>query len=479
MSEFAARPVALAEIVAAGPVEIVGDLPPETAFRWIERDSRHLAAGDLFIAVRGERFDGHQFVSDAAGRGAVAALVAREWVQKGGEAPGLPLLVVDDPVAALQRVAAARRRVMTLTTIGITGSIGKTSAKEAIAAGIGHVRSTYKSPGNMNSEIGLPLSILEIPDQTEVAVLEMGGAYAFGEVALLAKIARPLIGVVTNVYPVHLERMGSIEAIAETKTELVASLPASGFAILNVDNPWVAAMAHRTSATVITFGREPRATVRASAIETRGLEGIAFRLEGEAGCRDIALPMAGAHSVELALAAICAGMALGIGVDDLLKGLAAMERPVRLVPLAGPNGSRLIDDTYNASAPSVLSALRLLGEIPCQRRIAVLGDMRELGSESTSHHETVGRAAAECVDLLITFGPLARIIARTAAETAAVDGRKLDVQSFGLDQREELTRMLLKELRPGDAALLKGSRGLEMETIVASLRDAADPHADA
>jgi UDP-N-acetylmuramoyl-tripeptide--D-alanyl-D-alanine ligase len=443
---------------------------PNTSYRWVERNSREIVPGDLFIAVKGERFDGHAFVDDAAHRGAAAALVSRGWADSLEGPPPLPLLVVDDPVTALQQVAAARRQSMPLNVIGVTGSIGKTSTKETIAAGLRRKMATYWSPGNMNSEIGLPLSILEIPEGTEAAVLEMGGAYAFGELALLAEIAQPAIGVVTNVFPVHLERMGSIEAIAETKFELVASLPASGTAVLNADNPYVRAMAARTRARVVTYGVSESCDLQATSIRTLGLDGIAFTLRSEHGDQEVRLPLVGAHAVELALAAIGAGIALGLEIGDVLEGIARSGTPVRLVPMPGPRGSKLLDDTYNASAPSVLSALRLLGEIPSRRRIAVLGDMRELGSEAAVQHREVGIAVAAVADVLITFGTLARMIAEAALEACAVDGKLLDVQSFELDQREDVTRLLLSELRSGDTALLKGSRGLEMETIVEALR---------
>jgi len=464
------RPISLNEIVEASAASIIGDPGTGVSYRWIERNSVKITPGDLFIAVKGERFDGHIFVDDAAQRGASAALVSRAWAERLETAPSLPLLVVDDPVTALQQVAAARRASLALTVIGVTGSIGKTSTKESIAAGIRRCKPTYWSPGNMNSEIGLPLSILEIPAGAEVAVLEMGGAYAPGELALLAEIARPSIGVVTNVYPVHLERMGSIEAIAETKAELLEALPASGTAVLNAGNPFVSAMAGRTTARVVTYGTSRFCDFQASSVRTLGLEGISFTLRSEGGEQSVQLPMVGVHAVELALAAISVGTALGFDIDEVIRGLSEPWEPLRLAPLPGPHGSRLLDDTYNASAPSVMSALGLLSEIPSQRRIAVLGDMRELGEEAAAQHREVGLYAAEVADLLLTFGSLGRLIAEAALERSSVDGKVLAVQSFELDQREDLTRLLLSELRPGDTALLKGSRGLEMETIVEALR---------
>lgn len=472
-------PITLDEIVVATNAELIGDLAGVDSFRWIERNSRSLCPGDLFIAVKGEHFDGHAFIGHAAEQGAAAAMVARSWFETRNSDLAVPLLVVDDPVGALQQVAAARRRSLPLSVIGVTGSLGKSSTKESIAAGLSTVHNVYRSPGNMNSEIGLPLSLLELPADTSVAVLEMGGAYAFGEVSLLASIAQPQIGVVTNIFPVHLERMGTIEAIAETKTELVEALPDNGYAILNVANPWVAAMANRTPARVLSYAVDAPADVMSSDVRTHGLDGITFHLEGEAGIRDVSLPMIGVHSAELALAAICSGLATGVPVDGVLAGLSQPGVQIRPVSLPGPNGSRMIDDTYNASAPSVASALRLLSEIPARRRIAVLGDMRELGQETEVQHQEIGSIVAGVADVLFTFGTMGRLIAESAI-AQSVDGRMLDVTSFAVDQREALTNALLAELHPGDVVLLKGSRGLEMETIVASLRDSvSDSPADA
>jgi UDP-N-acetylmuramoyl-tripeptide--D-alanyl-D-alanine ligase len=468
----ASAPISLSDVLAAGDATVVGELDPSTRFRWIERDSRQVQPGDLFIAVKGEVHDGHSFLGEAAARGATAALVAGSWAAQEVDRP-MPFIIVDEPVCSLQWIAARRRQTLATTVVGVTGSIGKTSTKEVIASVLGRQFRTYRSPGNMNSEIGLPLSLLEISPDIEVAVLEMGGAYAPGEVALLAEIARPLIGVVTNVHPVHLERMGTIEAIAETKTELIESLPGNGHAILNGDDHRVRAMRHRTSGRVLTYGFQPYNDIRASELETLGEEGIAFTLHYSTDKTPLRLPLVGSHAVELALAAIATGQAMGMELDTMLPGLMDRRAQIRLQYLSGPRGSRLIDDTYNASAPSVLSALGLLAKAPAVRRIAVLGDMRELGEESEKQHRIVGKRAAEIVDLLITYGAMARTIAEVAVETAKVDGRTIDVQSFGVEQREQLTETLLSGLRAGDLVLLKGSRGLEMERIVAALQHAA------
>lgn len=467
-------PIPMQELLAASGGRIVGDLDPSTVFGWIERNSREITPGDIFIAVQGERFDGHQFVADAANRGAAAALVSEAWAA-GQPEPPLPLVLVEDPVTALQQLAAARRLTMPdLRVIGITGSIGKTSTKEVVAAVLRQRFRTYRSPGNMNSEIGCPLSILEVEPGTEVAVLEMGGAYAFGELALLARIARPSVGIVTNVHPVHLERMGTIEAIAQTKAELPASIPTDGVVILNGDDFRVDAMADVTSARVVRVGREPGNDIRATDAATHGFDGISFTLHVGGRSWPLELPLVGMHSVELALVGVAAGLAFGMTVEEIIPAFHEESIQVRLVPMPGPRGSRLIDDTYNASAPSVLSALRLLGESHATRTVAVLGDMRELGAESDVQHREVGRAAAKVADVIATYGALATTIAEEARASAAVDGRLPIVTEWQEAGRDDLVHYLLDIIAPGDTVLLKGSRGLEMENIVAALRAAAD-----
>jgi UDP-N-acetylmuramoyl-tripeptide--D-alanyl-D-alanine ligase len=468
-------PRALENVLTGSGAVLRGGLADDTVFTKIERDARQAQPGDLFIALRGERFDGHDFVGDAAAAGAAAALVRRDWADAHSEPP-LPLLVVDDPLSALQRLAGWwRAQLSDLLVVGVTGSVGKTSTKETVASVLSRLGPTHRSPGNLNSEIGLPLSLLDVTPEHHAAVFEMGGAYALGEIRLLAEIARPRIGVVTNIHPVHLERMGSIEAIAETKAELVDALPDDGWAILNGDDPRVKAMAERCCGQVIFYGLGAGNDVRASAVESEGLEGTSFWLDLAGETNRVKVPLIGGHAVELALAAIGVGHAVGMDLGDMLQGLTEPGVQVRLLVLPGPNGSRLIDDTYNASTPSMMSALGLLEMMHPQRAIAVLGDMRELGEISEAEHVTVGRRAGEVADLIVTYGELARIIAREAASTdGRFDAGPPVVTSFALDQREELIGYLLHELRAGDVVLLKGSRGLQMEGIVGRLRAAAD-----
>ncbi len=469
------NPLKLQDVLVGTGGELRGTLPERTVFPRIERDSRRAASGDLFIAIRGEQHDGHRFVTDAAAAGATAALVGRDWADAQAELP-LPLIVVDEPVAALQRLAAYWRDRHDVTVVGITGSVGKTSTKEVVAAVLGGKFRTYRSPGNLNNEIGLPLSLLEIGAETQVVVLEMGGAYALGELKLLSGIARQKISVVTNVFPVHLERMGSIEAIAETKAELVDAVPPDGVAVLNGDDPRVRAMATRCRGRVLTYGMGENNGVRADQVSTEALEGTSFRLHLEGETYHIRVPLVGGHAVELALAGIAVGHAMGMHIAEMLVGLKDPAIQVRLLVVPGPNGSRLIDDTYNASTPSVLSALGLLEALRPRRAIAVLGDMRELGSVSEEEHRVVGRRAAEVADVLVTYGDLALTIAQEARGGGQdVDAPRPDVTSFGLGQREELVAYLRRELRDGDIVLLKGSRGLRMEEMVAALRTDGEP----
>jgi UDP-N-acetylmuramoyl-tripeptide--D-alanyl-D-alanine ligase len=462
--------VFLSELLRLGGLEVIGELDPATRFRRISYHSKRDVDNSLFIALMGEQVDGHLFVADAANNGATAALVAKRWADEQSEPP-LPLLVVDDPVSTLQELARARRALLPdMLIVGVTGSVGKTSTKEIIASVVSRRFRTFKNPGNLNSEIGLPLAMLEVPPETEVGVFEMAGAWVPRELALIADIAGPKIGVVINVHPVHLERMGSIEAIADSKAELVEALPEDGVAILNGDDPIVRGFASRTKARVLTYGLDASNDISVSNLITLGLEGSEFWVHIEGERYYIKLPIIGGHAVELALAAIAVGHALGMHISEMLPGFSDTATQVRLIVTPGPNGSRILDDTYNASTPSVLSALSLLEEVGDGRKLAVLGDMRELGEVSDIEHRKVGRRVAGVVDTLYTYGELARTIAEEAIQTAAIEGREIEVESFAANETERLISKLEAVLQPGDMLLVKGSRGLEMENIVAALQ---------
>lgn len=461
----------LKDVLAGTRGELRGDVRSDLVFPRYERDARRIEPGDLYIAIKGEVHDGNVFTPDAFANGAAAALVAREWADV-NPSPGGPLIVVDDTIVALQDWARWRRDRLDLTVIGVTGSIGKTSSKEAIAAVLGQNWRTYKSPGSYNNEIGLPYSLLEAPEDTQMMVLEMGGAYAFGELTLLATIAQPQIGVVTNVQPVHLERMGTIEAIAETKAELVRALPAEGIAILNGDDPRVRAMAGMTPARVVFYGLGEDNEVRAENVQTEGLRGMSFWLSIGQERYFVKVPFFGMPGLQISLVALAVGHALGLHISDMLQGLQDPDVQVRLATLPGPNGSELIDDTYNASTQSVMAGMALLEDIRPTRKIAVLGDMRELGVIAESEHRVIGRRAGTLLDVLITYGDLARIIAEEAATGAAAQERRITIESWseGPQSKQQVVDYLRSILKPGDVVLLKGSRGLRMEEIVGLLR---------
>ena len=462
----------LRDILAGTGGDYPTALPAEPIFLSLERDSRQVKRGDVFIAVKGETHDGHIFVEQAARNGASAAIVSREWAQQHPDI-GIPLILVDEPVTALQRWAAWRRNKLNVRVVGITGSVGKTSAKESTAAVLSQRFRVYKSPGNFNNEIGLPLSLLDCPDDAEVIVLEMGGAYAFGELSLLASIARPDVGVVTNVYPVHLERMGTIEAIAQTKQELVEAIPDDGLVVLNGDDPRVRSMIAAAKGRVITYGLQDPADVRAFDVKSEGLKGTTFWVEIEGERTFLKVPFVGGPGVQIALVALAVGHGFGMHVSEILVGLQDPAIQVRLLFVPGPNGSQLIDDTYNASTPSMLAALGLLDQLPARRKIAVLGDMRELGHVSDAEHRVVGGRAGDVADVLVTYGDLARVVLEEAQTANRPPDRPLELHAFNLDQRDDLVEFLCRELREGDIALLKGANGLQMNTIVADIRPAS------
>jgi len=451
--------LALSDVLAATGGELRGRLDAGAAFRRIEPNPGEAGPGDLFLPVPGESVDGHELTVIAALRGAAAAVVARRWADTLEELP-LPLVVVDEPLEALHRIAAAHRARLDLTVVGVTGSVGKTSTKEVLGAVLARQFATYRSPGNRNNELGLPLSVLEIEPGTEVAVLEMGGGYAHGELELLARIARPRVGVVTNVFPVHLERMGSIDAIARTKAELVEAVPPEGVAVLNGDDARVRAMAGVCRGSVLTYGRAAGNDVRADAVVTRGLDGSSLTLAAGGEACDLDVPIPGAHAVELVLAAAAVAHALGVRLGELEPALREVDVGPRRV--SGPCGSLLLDDTYNASPPSVLSALRVVAETPAERRIAVLGDMLELGPLAEAEHRRVGLRAGQTLDLLVTYGDLAAAIGDEAQPHTRV-------RSYTADTREALVAFLRSELRSGDLVLLKGSRALRLDEVVAAL----------
>jgi len=440
-------------------------------------DSREAGPGDVFVAFRGEQTDGHLFVSDAFGRGAVAAIVEQDVplealrldlrrlvTQRAIRQWTLPVIFrVDNSLMTLQELAKWwRMRLKGLRVIGITGSVGKSSTKELIATVLERDFVVLKSGGNQNNEIGLPLTLLQLEPKHQRAVLEMG-MYARGEIARLAELAQPMVGVITNIGPVHLERLRSIEAIAEAKSELAQALPPEGVAILNFDDERVLAMRDRTPAQVVTYGLDPQADLWADEIVSEGLEGIHFTLHYRDEEFHVQVPLLGRHSVHTSLRAAAVGLAESMTWDHILEGLQDRRAQLRLVAVPGPNGSTILDDSYNASPASMFAALNLLAELS-GRKIAVLGDMLELGEYEDEGHRMVSLRAIDASDVLVTVGELGRRIAQEALSNGMAQDR---VQMCATN--DEATAYLNAIVQPGDMLLIKGSRGLHMEDIVNAL----------
>lgn len=433
-------------------------------------DSRRVTPNRCFVALSGERTDGHHFLGEALDRGAAALLVRPDWPLAPetlglARARGATVCAVADPLQGLQALAAAWRRCFEPLVVGVTGSIAKTSTKEAIAAVLGIRFRTLKNPGNLNNEIGLPLTVLDLGPEHEVAVLEMG-MYVGGDIAGLARIAQPRIGVVTAVQEVHLSRIGSLDAIEAAKAELVEALPPAaegGLAVLNADDPRVARMAGRTAAAIRTYGFDPGSVVTARAVRSLGFDGMAFELVVDGVARPVRLPLLGRLAVHNALAAAAVGTAAGLSIDEVAAALGQGWLVDRRGVVVRAGGVAIVDDTYNASPGSVRAALDLLGGLP-GRRIAVLGEMLELGPAHGRGHRSVGEAAAGVVDHLVVVGEGAVGIAEGARAAGLPDDRLSHVPD-----RDAAGRVLLELLRPGDVVLVKASRGVALDQLVDDL----------
>jgi UDP-N-acetylmuramoyl-tripeptide--D-alanyl-D-alanine ligase len=362
----------------------------------------------------------------------------------------------------MQTVARFWRRKLDVRVIGVTGSVGKSTTKEVIAEVLSQRYTTLKNPGSFNNEIGLPLTLLRLNEQTERAVLEMG-FYVPGEISFLCDLALPSIGVITNIGMVHAERAGSIDAIVAGKTELVQALPEDGVAILNYDDPLVRPMAEQTRARVFYYGLNRDADLWADKIEGFGLEGVRFVLHYRNEAIHVRVPMIGRHSVHTALRATSVGLLEGLTWQEIVSGLRSETTQLRLVTVRNEQDALILDDTYNASPQSTLAALNLLAELD-GRKIAVLGDMLELGPYEKQGHEMVGVRASEVVDQLICVGERAKMIA-AAARSAGLEPSKV----FEFDDSQQVVTFLKPRLSREDVVLVKGSRAMRMDRIVAGL----------
>jgi UDP-N-acetylmuramoyl-tripeptide--D-alanyl-D-alanine ligase len=459
------RPVAGPPALSAAEIATVtgGRLvcPSDRPIRRGAVDSRQVEPGCLFVALPGERTDGHLFLRDAIAAGAAALLVrqAAPEVAAAATAANVAVVAVPDTLLGLHAVAAAWRRRFSPLVVGVTGSVAKTSTKEAIAAVLAERLTTLKSEGNQNNEIGLPLTILRLAPEHEAVVVEMG-MYVGGEIAQLAAIARPRVGVVTAVLGVHLARIGTIDAVEKAKAELIEALPADGVAVLNADDPRVLRMRDRTAARALTYGFSAAADVRAEDVVAAGLDGMRFSLVTPAGRIGVASPALGRHGVHNSLAAAAVGLAAGMDLQAIAAGLRRGWQAEHRDQIVRAPGLTILDDSYNASPASMLAALELLATLP-GRHVAVLGEMLELGEAHERGHLEVGEAAARQADLVVVVGPGAAGIARGAAGLG--DGVVV------VADREAALAVLRQRLRPGDSVLVKASRGAALESIVESL----------
>ncbi|MBA2430521.1 MAG: UDP-N-acetylmuramoyl-tripeptide--D-alanyl-D-alanine ligase [Chthoniobacterales bacterium] len=422
----------------------------------VSTDSRTLQPGDLFVAIRGENFDGHKFVEQAAERGASGALVEESW--SGHDPENFALLRVADTLVGYQQIAAGYRRALPLKVICITGSNGKTSTKDFVAAALGRRFRVTKTEGNFNNHIGLPRTILEATAQHEIAVWELGMNHP-GEIAALAAIARPDAGIITNIGLAHIEFMGSQEAIAQEKGALAEVLGSDGSLILNADDPFSEGISRRTRAKIVLAGTQ-RGTLRANQI-TQSASGSEFTIfEGAHRCR-AQLPVPGLHMVQNAMLAVAAGRAFGMSLEDCAVGLASTPLTKARLQLREVHDVQFLDDSYNANPESMKAALRTLVELETEgRRIAVLGHMGELGQQAERGHAEVGQAAAAFrIDRLISVGELAAGISHAA-------------RAAGLENTQHVATpaaaaaLLSENTSAGDLVLIKGSRTARMELVL-------------
>lgn len=432
-------------------------------------DSRRVAPENAFYALPGERTDGHRFLGEAVRAGAAALVLSvapsREALDAFG--PGVSVIQVPDVSVALRSAAATWRDRFSPLVVGITGSLAKTSTKEQVAETLAQRWNVLRNEGNENNEVGLPLTLLRLGPEHGVAVLEMG-MYVPGDIALLAALARPTIGVVTAVRSSHLSRAGSLNAIESGKRELVEALPHSGTAVLNADDPRVNRMREYTSARVMRYGFAQAVDVAAEDVESLGEHGMRFRLRLPDQTRaEVQTPALGRHSVHNALAAAAVGFAAGLATEEIVRGLEQGFRAPHRTHLLRAGHWRILDDSYNAAPDSMAAALELLATLP-GRHVAVLGEMLELGDGSDEAHREVGRRAAALAERLVVVGDGARLI----AEGAVASGMPVSAVDQVPD-RAAAVALLMRELRPGDSVLVKASRGVELDLVVNALIAAA------
>ena len=435
----------------------------DVVFRNVKTDSRQVRSGDLFVALKGDRFDGHDFVSQVAGQGAVAMLVERSRMPD--HLPACPVLVVENSRRALGQLGAAYRKQFDLPVIAVGGSNGKTTTKELVAAVLRQKLSTLWSPASFNNDIGVPLTLLQLEAKHRAAVLEVGTNHP-GELAPLVEMVSPKVGIITNIGREHLEFFGDVAGVVKEEGVLAELLPAGGKLILNGDDAWSNEISLRTKARIVRVGAGEKSDWRAKGIRL-DKAGVSFRVEGPAAGLngDYRINLLGRHQVLNALFAIAVGEELGLGRAEIQRGLAECKPAKMRLEYWEANGVRVLDDSYNANADSTLAALETLCDLPLQgRRVAVLGDMAELGAHSEAAHVEVGRRAAKLgIGQLFAIGKMAPVLGRAARDAGLA--RVIEFTDV------EMAAPAIKNfLKPGDVVLLKASRVSHLERIAESLK---------
>lgn len=430
----------------------------EYNFTNVVTDTRLVEKGSLFIALIGERFDGHSFVHQAIEKGAAGIIVSSDYTAEELVQFNVTIIKVTNTLTAYQQLAKLYRDSFAIPVIAITGSNGKTTTKDLTAAVLSSKFNVLKTKANYNNEIGLPLTLFSLTEEHQVAVVEMG-MRGFGQIDELAKIATPTIGIVTNVGETHMELLGSLENIAKAKGELVDAMDAHGVAILNIDNPYVRAMQAQAKGKVILFGFSEDADVKASNVKTNGQE-TTFDCSFAGQNHSFVLPMVGRHNVYNALAAIAAGVELGLTTEEIQKGLVEFTASGMRLAISKIGEYTVINDAYNASPMSMVAAIEALKEVASNRCIAVLGDMLELGDIAVEAHAKIGiKLAEKKIDAVVTIGEMAKHIASTAREHGIM-------QVAICDNHNQAGTMLKNILQAGDTILVKGSRGMQMEKVI-------------
>jgi len=456
------------ELAAATGGRWMGAPPP--AAEGVCTDTRQPSPGACFVALKGERFDAHDFLPDAARAGAACAVVAEARAATLAGKAGLPLLAVPDTLAALGALARFHRRRFRIPLVAVTGSNGKTTTREMIAGILATRGPVLKSEGNLNNEVGVPLTLLRLSPEHAAAVVEMGMSHP-GEIARLAAVAEPQVGVVTNAFPAHLAGLGTVDAVADAKAELYRGLPAVGIAVANADDARMLKRAQASGRRLITFavGRGRRGDVVVLEVLSHTAEGLSFLLG--IGNREVEMrvPLVGVHNAVNAAAAAAAAVALGCSDREIARGLAGVQpvgRRLRLERL--PSGAFLVDDCYNANPASMSAALRTLAELAAAsgaRPAAVLGDMLELGPIEAEAHRALGEEAVRAgARLLAFFGPRSRAGLAAARAAGLPEGDGFHTEDVGA-----LAAFVRERLRPGDFLLVKGSRGMKLERLVEAL----------